>query len=148
MARTDQPTTVTDDPETTTREGSASTGQLVAKLSEDLSRLVRDELQLAQLEVSGKAKQAGIGVGVLGAAGLLAVYGGAALVATTILALGLVLDWWLAALVVAVALLVLAGIAGLVGKERVSGGVPPTPQRTVDNVRRDVDAVRHGSAHE
>lgn len=123
----------------------ASTGELVARLSDEISRLVRDELQLAQVEVTGKAKQAGIGAGMFGAAGALALYGGGVLVATAILALALVLDAWLAALVVGVVLLAAAGVAGLIGRKRIRRAAPPVPTRAVANVREDVQTLRHGS---
>ena len=67
----------------------SSTGQLVSELSQDVSQLVRDELRLAQVEVSGKAKKAGIGVGMFGAAGIVALYAVGVLIATAILALAL-----------------------------------------------------------
>jgi uncharacterized membrane protein YqjE len=127
--------------------GGDSTGELVSRLSQDLSQLVRDELRLAQLEVSGKAKKAGIGAGMLGAAGILALYGLGVLIATAILALALALDAWLAALIVGVVLLAVAGIAALVGKKRVAEAAPPVPERAVSNVKRDVDAVKHARDH-
>jgi uncharacterized membrane protein YqjE len=127
--------------------GEQSTGELVSRLSQDVSQLVRDELRLAQAEVSGKAKKAGLGAGMLGAAGVLALYGLGVLIATAVLALALVLDAWLAALIVAIVLLVVAGIAGLLGKKRVTEAAPPVPERAVDSVKRDVDAVRHARDH-
>ena len=112
-----------------------------------MSRLVRDELRLAQVEVSGKAKKAGVGVGMFGAAGLLALYGVGVLIATAILALALALDAWLAALIVGVVLLAVAGIAALLGKKRVTEAAPPVPTLALDNVKEDVDAIRHPSDH-
>lgn len=127
--------------------GRDSTGELVSRVSQDVSRLVRDELRLAQVEVSGKAKTAGVGAGMLGAAGVLALYGVAVLIATVILALARAMDAWLAALIVCVVLLAAAGVAGLLGKRRVAEATPPTPERTVENVKRDVDAVKHARGH-
>lgn len=129
---------------TTETEGTEqSTGALVARLSQDVSRLVRDELRLAQAEVSGKAKKAGIGAGMFGAAGVLAGYGVGVLIATAVLALALALPAWLAALIVGVVVLAAAGVAALLGKRRVDEAAPPVPERAVDNLKRDVDAVRH-----
>jgi len=124
-----------------------STGELVSQLSDEMSRLVRDELRLAQVEISGKAKKAGVGVGMLGAAGLLALYGVGVLIATAILALALALDAWLAALIVGVVLLAVAAVAALLGKKRVTEAAPPVPTLAVDNVKEDVDAIRHPSDH-
>jgi uncharacterized membrane protein YqjE len=131
----------------TARAGDQSTGELMSRLSQDVSQLVRDELRLAQAEVSGKAKKAGVGAGMFGAAGLLALYGVGVLVATAIIALALAMPDWLAALIVAVVLLAAAGVAALVGKARLSEAAPPVPERAVDNVKRDVDAVRHAHDH-
>lgn len=125
----------------------STTGQLVSQLSTEVKQLVRDELRLAQLEVSGKAKKAGVGVSMFGAAGLIALYGVAALLATVVLALALVVDAWLAALIVTVALFLAAGVAALLGKKRVAEASPPVPTETIANVKEDVDAVRNPSAH-
>src|SRR4051812_49538057 len=86
----------------------ASTGQLIGQLTEQLSRLARDEARLAQVEVTQKAKRLGVGAGLFGGAGGFGFLGLAALVATAILALAHVLPDWLAALVVAVLLFALA----------------------------------------
>jgi membrane protein len=120
----------------------ASTGQLVVQLSDELTQLMRDEFRLAQLEMTGKAKKAGIGAGMFGAAGLLALYGGGVLIATLILALALVLDAWVAALIVGAVLLAAAGIVALVGKKRVQEATPPIPSQAMDSVKRDIETVR------
>jgi hypothetical protein len=127
--------------------GDRSTGELVSRLSQDVSQLVRDELRLAQLEMTGKAKKVGVGAGMLGTAGLLALYGVAVLVATAVLALALALPAWLSALIVAVVLLGAAGIVALVGKNRVTEATPAVPERTVENIKQDVDAVKHARKH-
>lgn len=135
---------------TTTRhpiQEEQTAGQLMSRLSEDVSRLVRDELALARMEIGDKAKDAGIGAGMVGAAGILALYGGGVLIATAIIALALVLPAWLAALVVGGVLLAAAGVAAVIGKGRVSRATPPLPERTVDSVKADVDAVRHARDH-
>ena len=80
-------------------------GELIKRATEQTSRLVREELHLAQLEMQEKAKHAGIGLGLFSAAGLVALFGVATLIATAVLALATALDAWLAALIVAVVLL-------------------------------------------
>jgi uncharacterized membrane protein YqjE len=119
-----------------------STGELVRSLSEQLSALVRDELQLARLELTRKGKQAGSGAGLLGASGLLACYGVACLLACVILALSAAVAAWLAALIVGAALLVLAGAGALAGKGRLRKAAPPVPTETVDSVKTDVDEIK------
>jgi MFS family permease len=127
---------------TPVRPGSdASTSELVQRASEQISRLVRDELALAKAELAEKGKHAGVGVGLFGGGGALALYGVGALIASGVLALALVMPGWLAALIVAVVLFVVAGILALVGKKQVSQAVPPMPKAAADSVRADVDAV-------
>ena len=127
--------------------GDQSTGQLVARLSREISDLVRDEWRLAQVELTEKAKKAGIGTGMFGAAGLLAVYGVGVLIATAILAMALVMSPWLAALIVGVVLLVIAGVVALLGKRRVAAATPPIPEQTIASVKRDAGAVARHRAH-
>lgn len=136
------------DPRADPRSGDdATTGELVARVTEDVRTLVRDELRLAQLEMTGKAKRAGIGVGLFGAAGLLALYGVGVLLAAAVIALALAVPAWLAALIVAVVLLAAAGIAAMVGKGQVSEATPPVPEQAIAGVKADIDAVKnHGGA--
>lgn len=123
----------------------ASTPELVTQLSQEVSRLVRDELQLAKLEVTGKAKKAGIGFGMFGAAGIIALYGLGTLIATAVLALALAVDAWLAALIVAVVLLVVAGIAALLGRNSVREAAPPVPEQALASTRRDVETAKEAA---
>ena len=120
----------------------ASIGDLVKAMSADLSRLVRDEIQLAQTEISAKAKQAGVGVGAFGGAGVLALYGIAVLIAAAVLGLAVALPPWLAALIVGVVVLAIAGVAALVGKKKVSEAAPVVPERTVASVKEDVAEIK------
>ena len=122
----------------------ASTGELVARLSHDVSELVRDELRLAQEEVTRKGRRLGIGAGLFGAAGLLALYAVGVLIATAILALALVIDAWLAALLVGVVLLLAAGVASLLGRREVQDAVPPMPSEAVAGIKQDVHAATKG----
>jgi Flp pilus assembly protein TadB len=118
-----------------------STAELVRRASEQISTLIRDELKLAQLELARKGKHAGIGIGLFSGAGVFIFYGVGALVATAILALALVVDNWLAALIVAVALLLIAGIMALIGTRQVKQASPPVPQDAVDSVKVDIETV-------
>jgi len=117
-------------------------GQLVHDLSQQTSQLVREELALAKAELQQKGKHAGLGIGLFSTAGLLAFFGAATLVATTILALALAVPAWLAALVVTVVLFAAAGIAALVGRKQVQQATPPKPEQTIENLPRDVQAVK------
>jgi uncharacterized membrane protein YqjE len=122
-----------------------SIAELVERLSEQTARLVRDEIRLARLEVQEKGKRAGIGVGMFGGGGLLALYGGAAVVAGIVLVLATVIAAWIAALIVGVALLLLAGLFGLLGKKQLQNAAPPVPEQAIRGLQQDVDAVREAA---
>jgi uncharacterized membrane protein YqjE len=123
------------------RAAEPSTGELVSRLSEQVSRLVKDELALARIEMTSKAKGAGTGIGMFGGAGLLALYGVGALVAAAILGIAEGLPAWLAALIVAVVILLVAGVVALIGKRNVQRATPLKPEETIGSVKRDVDEV-------
>jgi hypothetical protein len=65
-----------------------------------------------------------------------------------VLALALVLPAWLSALIVAVVLFAIAGVVALMGKKQVAQATPVKPERTVENVQRDVETVKGGGTHE
>lgn len=117
-------------------------GALVHQLSEEIPQLVRSEIRLAQAEVTEKGKRVGVGLGMFSAAGLLAFFGVATLIATAVLALAEVLPGWAAALVVAAVLLVAAAVLALAGKGRVASGQPLKPERAVAGVREDVAILK------
>jgi hypothetical protein len=119
-----------------------SAGELVKQLSEQVSVLVRDELKLAQVEMTRKGKQAGLGAGLLGGGGVVGLYALGCLIACAVLAISGVLAAWLAALIVGAALLAVAGVAALLGKGRLQKAVPPVPEQTVDSVKTDVEEIK------
>jgi Putative Actinobacterial Holin-X, holin superfamily III len=116
----------------------ASAADLVKQLTEQTSRLVRHEVELAKAELSIKGKRAGIGAGMFGGAGVLGLYAGGALVAAAIAALALAMATWLAALIIAVVLGAAAGVVALMGKRKVQEAMPPVPQHSVESVKEDV----------
>jgi uncharacterized membrane protein YqjE len=119
----------------------ASTSELVQRLGEQVSRLVRDELRLARAELADKGRRAGIGAGLLGGGGLIALYGVAAVLAGVILLLAQVMWDWLAAVLVGVVLLAVAGVLALQGRSKVRQATPPLPEQAVDSVRADIDEI-------
>ena len=131
-----------DIPSTRPPEGDQTLGAIVHDLTTQIPELIRSEIRLAQAEMAEKGKRAGIGLGLFSGAGLLAFFGLATLVATAILALSLVLDAWLAALIVAVVLFVVAAVLGLGGKSKVQQATPPTPERAVEGVKEDIATVK------
>lgn len=128
-------------PEVTAAPDDASLPQLITRLTEQTSTLVRDEVQLAKTEIQQSVKDAGMGAGLFGTAGVVALYAVGALVAAAILGLGQAVAPWLAALIVGVALLLVAGGVAFAGKSKVQQASPPLAA-TKENVQRDLDAVK------
>ena len=120
-----------------------SFGDLAKRLSEQTSTLVRQELALARAEMEEKGKRFGLGGGLLGAGGLLALYALGALVAGVILILIEVgVDAWLSALIVAAGLAAIAGVLALVGRSQVQAAAPPAPEQALETSRQDVEHVK------
>jgi len=130
------------------RTSDPTTGELVSQLSEQTTRLVRDEVALAKVELTEKAKHVGVGAGLFSGAGVVALYGVGALVATAILGLAEAVPAWLAALIVTVVLFAVAGVVALLGKRHVDAGTPVTPTQTIDNVKQDLDTVKEARRHD
>ncbi|WP_205844225.1 phage holin family protein [Mycolicibacterium sp. GF69] len=119
----------------------ASIGELMGQLSTQTSRLIRDEMRLAQKEFQESAKHAGIGAGLFSIAGLLAFFGAATLIAAAVAGLSLVLEVWAAALIVAAVLFVVAGIAALIGRKQAREVTPAAP-KTVETVKADIQQLK------
>jgi hypothetical protein len=115
-----------------------SMGELFKELSNDLSTLVRQELRLAQAEMTEKGKKAGIGAGMFGGAGVIGLLALGTLSACLIAALSEGMDVWLGALIVTVIYAGLAGVFALRGKQRLSTATPPVPEETIETVKEDV----------
>ncbi|SEE62041.1 phage holin family protein [Ruania alba] len=118
-----------------------SIGALVGQLTESLSRLLRDELQLLQAQIAEKGKSVGIGGGLLAGAGVFALFGLGWLFTAAMLALATVLPYWAAALIVAGGILLITAILALVGKTLLKKGPTPQPK---DSVMKDVEAIKQG----
>jgi hypothetical protein len=112
--------------------------ELLRRLSDQASLLVREEVALAKAELSEKGKRAGRGAGMFGGAAVAGLYGVGALVTAAIVALSLAVATWLAALIVAIVLFAVAGIAAVAGKKQVAQATPPMPEQTVETVKEDV----------
>jgi hypothetical protein len=119
--------------------GDKSASELLRDLSQQTGDLVRQEMELAKAELRVKGKAAGLGAGMFGGAGLVALFGIGALTAAAILALAIVLDAWAAALVVGAGYLALAGILALIGKSKVSQATPPVPEQAIESSKEDVE---------
>ncbi len=114
-----------------------STGELVKQLSNQLSTLIRRELDLAKAELTEKGKAAGVGAGMFGGAGVVGLLALGALTAAVILLLDKAMDAWVAALIVAAVYAAFAGVLALAGRDRVREATPPAEQ-TIETVKEDV----------
>jgi uncharacterized membrane protein YqjE len=118
-----------------------SLGELLKQLSEQTTRLVHQELELAKAELTQKGKQAGMGASMFGGAGALGLAALGALTACFILALNAIMPAWLAALIVAVVYGIIAYVLVKQGQARIRQATPPVPQ-TIETVKEDVEWAR------
>lgn len=127
------------------RTGAPRKRRLVELLT-DVPRLVSDlvtaEIEQAKAELKAKVKALGVGGGMLAGAAVILLFMVGVLLTSAVLALALVMPGWAAALVVAGVLLVIAVIVGLIGYRKLKQGIPPTPEKTIESVKRDIDAIR------
>lgn len=119
-----------------------SVGELVKQASEQLSALVRQEMRLAQAEMTQKGKRARVGGGMFGGAAAVGYVAFMAFAAAAIAGLWLVVPLWGAALIVAGVLLLVAGILALLGKQQMSQAKPPMPGQAISGMKADMEAIR------
>ena len=117
-------------------------GELLKQLSQETATLVKQELDLAKAEVAETGKKAGLGAGLVGAAGIVGFLALGAFTATLILVLDTFLPAWVAALIVTIVYAAVAGVLGMRGKEKVKEIAPPAPQ-TVETVKEDIQWAKH-----
>ena len=122
--------------------GDRSVADLLKQASDQTATLVHQELELAKAELTTKGKQAGLGAGMFGGAGVFGVYAFGALTAAVILALSLAMTGWLAALIVATVYGAIAAVLALSGKSKVKAATPPVPEQTVQSVKADVESTK------
>ena len=113
-------------------------GELLKELSNQTTTLVRQELELAKAEMAEKGKQAGLGAGMFGGAGLFGVLALGALTTCLIAALATGVDLWLAALIVALVYAAIAGVLALAGKRKTQEATPPAPEQAIESTKEDV----------
>jgi uncharacterized membrane protein YqjE len=118
------------------------TGELLKQLSDQTTTLVKQEIELAKLELQEKGKKAGVGAGMFGGAGAVGLYALGALTATIILALATFLPGWVAALIVTVVYGAIAGVLALRGKAEMKQATPPVPEQAVETTKEDARWVK------
>ena len=121
---------------------SRSTSELIRAVSEQSTRLIHQELELARAELIEKGVQAGLGAGLVGVAAVLSLVGLGAFTAAGVMLLATAMKGWIAALIVAGGILVVAGAAGLVGKARLVKATPPVPEAMIETARHDMETIR------
>ena len=99
---------------------------------------MRQELELAKAEMTEKGKQAGVGAGLLGGAGVAALLALGALTACLIALLDTAMATWLAALIVTAVWGAIAAVLALRGRDRVQDAGPAVPEQTIETVKEDV----------
>lgn len=112
-------------------------GELLKRLSNETTTLVKMELDLAKAEMTQKGKEAGTGAGLLGGAGVVALLMLGSLTAFLIALLDTAMSTWLAALIVTVLWAVVAAVLALTGKNKLQDAGPPTPEQTIETVKED-----------
>ncbi len=116
--------------------------ELTRDLVAQLRRLIRGELALFRAEMTAKAKAAGIGAGLFVAALVFLFFAFATLVTAAVFAFALIVPGWLAALIVAAILLVIAAVAALIGRASLKKGLPPLPDDLGSELAADARALK------
>lgn len=119
-----------------------STADLFRDLSNEMTTLVHQEVDLAKVELAEKTKRMGAGVGMFGGAAVTALLGAGALVAAAIAGIATALSVWLSALIVGGVLLAVAGVMALAGRTEVAQGTPPIPQEAIQSSKEDVEWLK------
>jgi uncharacterized membrane protein YqjE len=115
---------------------------LVGDVPKLVKGLVKGEIDLLKAEMFAKAKIFGLAAGLLVGALVVVLYAIGVLLTAAVMGLATVMPAWLAALVVAVVMLIIAAILGLIGWKRLKKGLPITPKRTIASVKNDINAVK------
>jgi hypothetical protein len=118
-----------------------SVGELVSGIASDLSTLMRQELDLAKVEVKQEVSKAGKAAGMLGGAGLAGWMVALFLSFTLLYLLDSAIDAGWAALIVALIWAIIGAVLFVIGRNRLKA-VDPTPHRTVETVKEDVEWLK------
>jgi uncharacterized membrane protein YqjE len=118
-----------------------SLGDLFSSLTGDMSKLMRQELALAKVELREEAKQAGKAAGMLGGAAFAAWMTALFLSVTLMWLLDKAMDLTLAALIVTVIWGIAAAVMGLNGKKKMQA-VNPKPEQTIDSLKEDAQWLK------
>ena len=120
----------------------ASIGELIGNISNDLSQLFRQEVELAKVELKQEAGKAGKAAGMLGGAGFAGYLVVVLLSFAVVAGLSNVMDPGWAALIVAVVWAIVAGVLYMRGRRQLKT-VDPMPRRTVDTLKEDAQWLKN-----
>jgi hypothetical protein len=124
------------------RSQDQATGELVKQLSEQVSTLARQEIELAKAELTEKGKQAGVGAGMFGTAGIVGYTAFLLITAAAVLLLDTAMAAWVAALIVGAIYAGVAAFAAITGRDRLREAGPPIPEQAVESVKEDTQWVK------
>jgi uncharacterized membrane protein YqjE len=119
-----------------------SLGDTVTGIVQDLQEIVRGEVQLAKTEIKEDASQMGKALGMIGAAAFLGLTGFIFLMLGVTYLINKSLEMWLSAGIVGLALLIIGGIVGMVGKSQMQQA-NFVPEQTIDSVKEDKEWASH-----
>jgi hypothetical protein len=119
-----------------------SVGELIGSISDDLSRLFRQEVELAKAELKQEAAKAGKAAGMLGGAGFAGYLAVVLLSFALVFGLGNVIDLGWAALIVAVIWGAIGAVLYASGRKKLKT-VDPMPRRTVDTIKEDAQWLKN-----
>jgi uncharacterized membrane protein YqjE len=125
-------------PDPTTQHDDRSVADLLKDLADETGTLVRQEIELARVEMTKRGQEVGKDAGIVGAGVLVALLAAGALTAFLISLLATAMETWIAALIVTVVFAAIAGVLILAGKKRLQKDMPPTPDQTIETVKEDV----------
>ena len=127
------------------RTAQPTLGELVARISENITGLIKGEIDLAKAKGKRMAVKLGLGVGLLGVAGVLALYAFAMLLHAAARGIGEALPLWAGYLIVAVVLLIIVAVLAVVGKKKVDAGLADTPSPQ-EGLRQNVEIAKEALA--
>ena len=119
-----------------------SLGELLRRLADQTSRLIRQELRLARAEMTEKARGYSRGAAMMAAAAAVGLLAGIALTLFFIYLLRLAMPLWAASLIVTVVYGVIAFALFKTGQRRLEEASPPVPEETIDTVKEDVEWLK------
>jgi uncharacterized membrane protein YqjE len=122
-------------------------GAAAKQVAEHASTLAKLELELAGLELKQKAGSFGVGLGLGVGAAVVAFYAVGFLFATVAVALAIVVDPWLAVLIVALGLFAVAALLGLLAVSRIKKATPPVPEQAIREAKLTSEALRSNDHH-